>query len=157
MRPRMVILGVLLLAGTASAGEPPKPVKPPLSETKAQIEARLDSDAKAFGVTVAELKRLREFGYSDSEIFTQIKDNNRTARQLITEREVVNDLAKVIAEVNKRVYKMPEQKQAKEREKAMKDAVSKIRRERRTSRDEMREILTKTSFLRDDELKRVAR
>lgn len=157
MRPRMVILSALWLAGALGADDPAKSPKSTVPETKAQIAARLETDAKTFGVSVAELKKLREFGYADAEIMALTVEQKRTARQLITEREVVDDLAKVIAEVNQRVYKMSESRQASEREKALRDAVTKIRRERRASRDELRQILTKTSFLRDDELKRVVR
>jgi hypothetical protein len=154
MKTRTVILGGLWLACNLAADEPPKA---PKTEAKTKAEAKLESDAKTFGVSVADLKKLREFGFADAEIYGHIQENKRTARQLITEREVVDDLAKALAEVNQRVYRMPEKKQASERERAMKDAIAKIRRERKPSREELREILTKTSFLRDDQLRRVVR
>lgn len=159
MRPRMMIFSVLWIGGTVWAEEPaaPAPVTPPPPEARAQVEARLDADAKSFGVTRGEMKRLREYGYSDSELRTQLVENKRTARQLITEREVVDDLAKALVEVNKRVYNMPPDQQDEEREKGMRDAVNRIRWTRRASREEIRQILTKTSFLRDDEVSRVAR
>ena len=87
----------------------------------------------------------------------RIVDNKRTARQLIIEREVVDDLAKALVEVNKRVYGMPPEKQETERDKGMRDAVNRVRREHRASREEIRQILAKTSFLRDEELSRVVR
>ncbi len=157
MRTRMVIFSVLWLGGTVWADEPPAPVTAPPPEPKAQVEARMDADAKTFGVTRAEMKRLREYGYSDAELRTQLVENKRTARQLITEREVVDDLAKALVEVNKRVYNMPPDEQDAEREKGMRDAVNRIRRTRRATREEIRQILTKTSFLRDDEVSRVSR
>lgn len=156
MRARTVIFGMTLFAGAVGA-DAPSHTKAPTSETKAAIEAKLESDAKVFGVRVAELKRLRQFGYSDAEIHAQITENGRTPRQLIVEREVVNELAKVLADVNQRVYKMPADEQVTEREKAIRDAVTKIRRERRASREELKQILSRTSFLQDNELKRVAR
>ena len=157
MRPRMAILCVLWLCGTVVADEPPGPIPAPSPDSKAEFEAKMDADAKTFGVSRTELKRLREFGYSDLELKTQLVDNKRTARQLITEREVVDDLAKALVEVNKRVYNLPPEEKDAAREKAMKDAVNRIRWMRRASREEIRQILTKTSFLRDEEVNRVAR
>ena len=160
MKTRMVILGALWLASALAADEPAKTITTtpvPAPETQAQLAAKQEADAKTFGVTVAELKRLRDYGFSDAELMAQIRENKRTARDLINERVVVDELAKALYEVNQRVYQMPEEKQASEREKALKDAVARLRRERRTSREELRQILSKTSFLRDDQLKRVVR
>ncbi len=156
MRPRMFLLGLVLFAGAVRADEPAKPL-PLTPETKAEIEARLDASAKTFGVTRAEMKKLRDFGYSDVELTFQLNDNKRTARQLILEREVVDDLAKALVDVNKRVYGMPADQQETERDKGMRDAVNRIRREHRASREEIRQILSKTSFLRDEEISRVGR
>ena len=62
MKTRMVILGALWLASALAADEPAKTttsMPKPAPETQAQLAAKLETDAKTFGVTVAELKRLR--------------------------------------------------------------------------------------------------
>ncbi len=155
MRTRMVVPGVLWLANVVAleAGEPPKT---PATDPKPQAAAaKLEPDAKKLGLGVAELKRLREFGFTDSEILDQTSGKKRTARQVITEREVINDLVRIVAEVNVRVSRFPAKQQPAEREALLKDALAKVRRDHRTSREEMRRILAGTNFLSSAELDRV--
>ena len=75
------------------------------------------------------------------KILDQTSGKKRTARQVITEREVINDLVKVVADVNVRVSQLPAKQQPTEREALLKDALAKVRRDHRTSREEMRRIL----------------
>ncbi len=154
MKPWMVGFGVLCLAGMLAADEPAKPSAP---EPKPAAEATVETDVKDLGLSASDLNRLREFGYSDPELVIQIKDNKRTARQLILEHEILEQLSKVIADVSQRVVNQPAEKQAAEREKSLKGAITKIRWERKASKAELREILAKSSFLTEDELKRVVR
>src|SRR4051812_41609505 len=139
MKTRTVVVGVLWLAGAAAAGE--KPTTTPAGGEAARVVESPEETAKALGVTLAELKQLRAFGYSDSEILHQLTDNKRTARQLITERGVIDTFSKALAEVDARVYQMSASKRNSEREAATRAALAKVRREHRTSRDELRKIL----------------
>jgi hypothetical protein len=161
MKTWMVALGALWLASagavTTTAGEPPN--APTNNNDKAKDakprKASVEEAAKAIGVSADELKRLRELGFVDSEIVTQLRDHKRTARQIITEREVVSDVAKAFAEVNARVYQMPEKEQAAERERSLRAALAKVRRDHRTSKEELRRILAGTSFFTPEEMNRV--
>ena len=160
MVARTVVLSVSLLgaAAPANAAEPPDVTAPaPAASASAAAkppEAPSAEDvAKRLGVSVPELKRLRQLGFADSEIATQVIDNKRTARQVITEREVINELARSLADVNVRVYKLSASEQTAEGERAMKAALAKVRRERRASREELRRIVAGTSLFSPEEVK----
>jgi hypothetical protein len=186
MKPRMVVLGAVWLAGSVASAEPPAPTTPtggPGSITRAsagtgssasaspnttpapnaKVKAKpnkpvgppVEVVAESIGVTPAELKRLRELGFGDSEVAFQVKEQKRTARQLILEREVLGDVSKALTEVNARVYQMDKDEQTAERERSMKAALAKVRRDHKMTRDELRRVLASTSFFTPDELKRV--
>lgn len=151
MKTRMVVLGVIWLTSVAAAGEP---VLTPSNKPKVAKLVQIETAAKQLGVSTIELTRLRELGFADSEISNQINDNKHTAHQLITEREVVNDLAKEIVEIDARVFRLPDSEQPAERDRALKSALAKIRRDHRASKDELRRILANTSFFTPEELRR---
>ena len=151
MKTRMVVLSVILLSSVAVADEPILTLS---DNPKVLKLVKLENAAKQIGVTTTELTRLRELGFADSEISIQINENKRNARQLITEREVVNELAKELVEIDARVFKLSDSEQLAERERALKMALAKIRRDHRTSKDELRRILANTSFFTPEELRR---
>jgi hypothetical protein len=162
MMARMVVLGLGVLGASASAlaGEPPETTaaaaatSPRAADSKPAAPPSAEDVAKRLGVSVPELKRLRQLGFADSEIATQVIENKRTARQVITEREVINELAGSLAQVNVRVYKLSASEQSAERERAMKAALNKVRRERKTTREELRRIVAGTSLFTPEEVKR---
>jgi hypothetical protein len=167
----MVVPVVLWLAaaggGVAVAAEPPSSAAPdrpaPVSSTtsgtaKSSVKppraVPIEEAALQVGVTVPELKRLRQLGFSDPEVATLLQASKRSAHDLITEREVLSEIGKAIDEVSARVYQLPVARQTAEREKTIKAALAKVRRDLRTSRDELRRILASTSYLTPDEQRR---
>jgi hypothetical protein len=128
-----------------------KPRSPKPEATGGPAAAAVDEAARRFGVTVDELKQLRQLGFADSEIAAQLSDGKRTARQIITERAVIDDLARALAQVNARVYKLSVSEQNTERERAMKAALARTRRDHHASRDDLRRILAGTSLLTPEE------
>jgi hypothetical protein len=117
--------------------------------------AAAEAFAKQMGITVAELKRLRQLGFADSEIATQLIENKRTAQQVITEREIVNELASALADANVRAYKKSASEQASERERSMRAALAKVRRDRKVSREELRRVLAGTSLVTPKDMRRL--
>lgn len=161
MKTRMVGLAVLSFVTITGAGEPvtTEPAPPTASEgaavaPKTPAVSELESAARRVGVTAEELKRLRQLGFTDAEVLTQTQTGQRTARQIITECEVIADAARAVGELNARVAKLPARDQAGERDRGLRSALARIRRERRTTRDELRRILAGTSLLNEEELRR---
>lgn len=147
MKTRTVFLGVLWLGGLTSAGEPAKEAKP------SKITS-IEADSKALGLSVPDLTRLRQLGFADPEIAYQTAELKRTPRQMITEREVINDMSKAYTDMEERVHKLPYDQRAAERESTIKATLTRVRRDHRTSRDDLRKILANTNFLTADETKR---
>jgi hypothetical protein len=170
MKARMVALGVVWVAATAAAGavgtegEAPRAPKADrdlygkkaaaIAEAARRTAAEVEKTSKLLGISPDELKRLHELGFADAEVANLLHTQKRTARQLIIEREVLSDVSRALAEVNARVHQMSAKEQAAERERAMRAALARVRRERRTSKDDLRKILAQTSFFTPDELKR---
>ena len=84
-----------------------------------------------------------------------VVDRKLTARQLITRREVVNEICKTIEEVNPRVFQLSGSQQSAERDRALKATLARIRHDRKLGRDELRGILDGTSLFAPDELNRL--
>jgi hypothetical protein len=152
----MVVLGALCLAGPASAGERAADPKAPAADAapKPQPAPTPPSAAKALGVTEAELKRLHELGFADSEIVVQVNESRRTARQIIQECEVVSDVAYSLAEAAARINLLPKRERAAERDRSMKSIVARARRDHKVSRDDLRRILSATNLFTPDDLRR---
>jgi hypothetical protein len=157
MRTHTVLSSLAVFAvWTASVVWATEPTKAPAAKTETATTARLSADeiARQLGVTTAELKQLRKLGFADSEIFTQVVENQRTARQVVLEREIINELAKALAEANVKSYKLSASEQSAQRERSMKAALAKVRRDYQTNREELRRILAGTSLLNPQEMKR---
>jgi hypothetical protein len=173
MKTRMVGPAVLWLAGAVVAAEPPKAADPAApapagaatrvsptshatdtSAVKPPRRVPLETAAEDLGVTAPELKRLRALGFADSEVAALTQVQKRTPREMITEREVLNDVGKGLDEANARVYQMPPKQAATERDRALRAVIAKVRRDHHASREELRRILSGTSYLTADELKR---
>jgi hypothetical protein len=157
---RSVPLATLFGAGGSSETPETEKAKVPLAAKPKPAAGRaaaaaVEAAARRFGVTVSELKRLRQLGFADSEIAAQLQDGKRTARQIIAERAIIDDLAKALADANARVYKLPASEQDAQRERAMKAALAKVRRDHHAGRDDLRRILAGTSLLTQEETKRL--
>jgi hypothetical protein len=172
MKTRMVAPVVLWIAGvgaTAVAGEPPGAgadapkvarVSPTSHATQASAvkppkRVPIEDVAQQLGVSTAELTRLHQLGFADSEVAALIQTHKRTAREMITEREVLNDVGKALDQANAQVYQLPAKQQTPERDRVLKTSLAKIRRDHRAGREEFRRILAGTSFFNADELKRL--
>ena len=117
--------------------------------------ANTEEAAKRVGVTVDELRRLRALGYLDSEVESLVKSGKRVARDMILEREVLNDLSKALDAANAQVFELSGEKKVQERERAIKAALAKAGKDHRAGREDLRKILSGTSYFTPDELKRL--